>query len=102
MSKIVDLNSVRVTRDERHHRPGECTHRHIKLDRHGGVVTCGNCNAKLSSFWALEMISDQYALALANINLLTARLENANQAMLTLSAALDQQRFENRERRGKE
>lgn len=48
------------------------------------------------------MLSEQYGLAMANIDRLTARLENANQAMLTLSAALDQQRSEKPERRSEE
>lgn len=102
MSKVVDLRSIRISRNERPHRLGECAHRHIKLDRHGGTVTCGNCNATLSPFWALEMLSEQYVLALANIDRLTARLQHANEHMLTLSAALDEQSLENRERRRKE
>ncbi|WP_069638499.1 hypothetical protein [Burkholderia sp. PAMC 26561] len=89
MSKVVDIRKFRVTRDERTHRPGECAHRHIKLDRHGGIVTCGNCGAALSAFWALEMLSEQYASALANIARLDQRLTQANDLIATLSAALD-------------
>jgi hypothetical protein len=102
MSNVVDLNSVRITRDERLHRPGECFHRHIKLDRHGGVVTCGDCDSALSPFWALEMLSTQYSLALANIDRLNARLDAESERMLTLSAALDEQRSSHQERRRKE
>ncbi|CAN7785577.1 hypothetical protein LJR034_008617 [Caballeronia sp. LjRoot34] len=91
MSKVVDIRKIRITRDERTHRPGECAHRHIKLDRHGGLVTCGNCDAALSAFWALEMLSEQYAVALANIARLDNRLKQANELILTLSAALDEQ-----------
>lgn len=91
MSKVVDIRSFRITRDERTHRLGECAHRHIKLDRHGGLVTCGNCDAALSAFWALEMLSGQYTVALANIARLDKRLKQANEHILTLSAALDEQ-----------
>jgi hypothetical protein len=102
MSKVIDLKrSIRISRNERPHRPGECAHRHIKLDRHGGTVTCGNCHATLSPFWALEMLSEQYVLALANIDRLTVRLQHVNEHMLTLSAALDEQRSQDQERRGK-
>ena len=101
MSNVIDFASIRISRNERPPRPGQCAHRHIKLDRHGGTVTCGNCNAALSPFWALEMLSEQYVLALANIDRLTARLQQANEHMLTLSAALDEQRSQDQERRGK-
>ncbi len=91
MSKVVDIRKIRITRDERTHRPGECAHRHIKLDRHGGPVTCGNCGAALSAFWALEMLSEQYTVALANIARLDKRLKQTDERILALSAALDEQ-----------
>jgi hypothetical protein len=91
VSKVVDIRNFRITRDERTHRIGECAHRHIKLDRHGGIVTCRNCGAALSAFWALEMLSEQYTVALANIARLDKRLMQADERILTLSAARDEQ-----------
>lgn len=85
MTKIVDLRQ-RVSRDNREYRPGNCAHRHINLDSHGGIVTCVNCKATLSPFWALTMLSGQYELALANIARLTERLTLADERIAALSA----------------
>jgi hypothetical protein len=85
MTKIFDLRR-RVSRDNREYRPGECAHRHINLDSHGGIVTCVNCKATLSPFWALTMLSGQYELALANIARLTARLTLADERIAAFSA----------------
>ncbi|MGA7812585.1 hypothetical protein, partial [Caballeronia sp.] len=72
------------------HRPGACTHHHLKLDSHGGIVTCVDCKISLSTFWALTM--EQYQLALANIDRLTERLTFANARIISLSAALEEQK----------
>jgi hypothetical protein len=68
---------------------GECTHRQIKLHPVGSVVVCSLCGAMLSPFWALSMLSEQYGLALAQIDRLNARLALSNARMLELSEELD-------------
>jgi len=92
MTNVLKFERVRLTRDERNYRPGECTHHHLKLDSRGGIVTCVDCNISLSTFWALTMLSEQYQLALANIDRLTERLATTDARIISLSAALDKQK----------
>jgi len=89
MTNVLKFERVRLTQDDRDHRPGECTHHHLKLDSRGGIVSCVDCKTSLSTFWALTMLSEQYQLALANIDRLTARLTFADARLISLSAALD-------------
>jgi hypothetical protein len=67
MSNVLSFKRIRVAHDDRAHRPGECAHLHLRLDSRGGIVSCADCNASLSPFWALTMLSEQYKLALSNI-----------------------------------
>ncbi|SAK57608.1 hypothetical protein AWB76_02480 [Caballeronia temeraria] len=90
MSKVIPFARLRVSVAEQNERPrGECTHRRIKLEPNGGVVVCSICGAMLSPFWALSMLSEQYGLALAQIDRLNARLALASARVLELSEELD-------------
>ena len=89
MSSVIPFARLRVTSDERAHRPGECDHHNIRLDPRGGLVTCRDCSAALSPFWALTMLADQYTVALAHIERLEKRLAGADARILDLSAELD-------------
>lgn len=89
MSSVVPFTRLRVTKDDRTHRPGECAHHHIRLDPRGGIVNCRDCGATLTPFWALSMLADQYALALAQIQRLNERIAHADDRILKLSAELD-------------
>jgi hypothetical protein len=89
MSSVIPFSRLRITRDARTHRPGECSHQHIKLDPRGGLVHCRECGVALSPFWALSMLADQYILALAQIQRLTERVALADARMGELAAELD-------------
>ncbi|WP_100216034.1 hypothetical protein [Paraburkholderia hospita] len=89
MSSVIPFSRMRVTSDDRTRRPGECSHHHLKLDAHGGIVACRDCGASLAPFWALRMLADQYALALAQIDRLQDRVSNADARILQLSTELD-------------
>ncbi|MFT4506086.1 hypothetical protein [Caballeronia sp. 15711] len=89
MNNIFPFRRIRITKDDRTYRPSECTHRHIKLDSRGGIVTCSDCGAALSPFRALTMLGDQYALALSSIDSLQVRLTQANERILQLAGQLD-------------
>lgn len=80
------------------YRPSECAHRHIKLDARGGIVTCSDCGAALSPFWALTMLADQYALAVSSIDSLQARLTQANERIVELAGQLDAARAQSEKR----
>ncbi len=90
MTKVVSFRQ-RISRDNQAQRAGECAHRHIKLISHGGIVTCVDCKATLSPFWALSMLSSQYELALANIARLTERLTLADERIAALSEKIEDQ-----------
>ncbi|VVD31291.1 hypothetical protein [Paraburkholderia dioscoreae] len=91
MSSVIPFARLRVTTDNRTHRPGECAHHNIKLDSRGGIVTCRDCGASLSPFWALTMLAEQYELALDHARRLEDRLARADSRILELSAELDGQ-----------
>ncbi len=89
MSRVIPFTRVPVVVKKRDLRAGGCAHRRIRLDQHGGVVTCTACNATLAPFWALSMLSEQYSLAMSQIERLSARLSLADARLLELSAQLD-------------
>ncbi|MFM0007360.1 hypothetical protein PQR57_41210 [Paraburkholderia dipogonis] len=89
MSSVIPFSPLRVTKDDRIHRPLECAHHHIRLDPRGGLVNCRECGATLTPFWALSMLADQYAIALAQIQRLNERLALADSRILELSTELD-------------
>lgn len=89
MSRVIPFRRVPVIIEKRALRPGVCAHRRIRLAPHGGVVTCVDCNATLAPFWALSMLSEQYSLAMSQIERLTTRLSLADARVLELSAELD-------------
>ena len=89
MSSVIPFARLRVSKDGRTHRPGECAHHHIRLDPRGGIVSCRDCGAALTPFWALTMLADQYAIALAQIQRLDERLAHADGRIRELSAELD-------------
>jgi hypothetical protein len=98
MSSVYEFRQIRITKDDRTYRPSECAHRHIKLDARGGIVTCSDCGAALSPFWALTMLADQYALAVSSIDSLQARLTQANERILELAWQLDAARAQSEKR----
>jgi hypothetical protein len=98
MSNVYLFRRTRITKDDRTYRPSECAHRHIKLDARSGIVTCADCGAALSPFWALTMLADQYALAVSSIDSLQARLTQANERILELAGQLDAARAQSEKR----
>lgn len=90
MSSVIPFARLRVTTDERTQPSvGECKHHHIKLYPHGGIVTCRDCGAALTPFWALTMLSEQYAAALSQIDRLKERAALCDARIHDLSAQLD-------------
>jgi hypothetical protein len=82
---VLKFKRIYVSHDDRTHRPGECAHLHLRLDSRGGIVSCADCNASLSPFWALTMLSEQYTLALSNIDHLSTRLLLAHDQIIALT-----------------
>jgi hypothetical protein len=66
-----------------------CAHRNIRLVERGEIVSCSDCLAVLSPFWALTMLSQQYSLAMSQIERLTTRTKLADARILELSQELD-------------
>ncbi|MFM0123350.1 MULTISPECIES: hypothetical protein [Paraburkholderia] len=89
MSSVIPFARMRVSTDDRTHRPSECDHHNIRLDPRGGIVTCRDCSVALTPFWALTMLADQYSVALAHIERLEERLARADSRILDLSSELD-------------
>jgi hypothetical protein len=66
-----------------------CAHRNLRLFEQSDIVMCAVCHATLSPFWALSMLSEQYAFAMAHIDRLKSRIELADARILELSQELD-------------
>lgn len=87
MSNILSFTRL-STNDARSH-GDDCAHRHIRLDKHSGTVSCSDCGAALTPFAALSMLAEQYGLALSQIEHLGIRLALADSRILELSKTLD-------------
>lgn len=89
MAQIIDIGEVRLQRSNSWHPalPGECDHKHIRLDGNGHIVRCMKCDAQLSAFWALEMLAEQYNRELRRLERDRNALAAAQQANLHLLAA---------------
>ncbi|WP_250518902.1 hypothetical protein [Caballeronia sp. ATUFL_M1_KS5A] len=87
MSNILPFTRL-STNDARSHGNG-CAHRHIRLDKHVGTVSCSDCGEALAPFSALSMLAEQYGLALSQIEHLKNRLTLADARIFELSKTLD-------------
>lgn len=67
----------------------QCAHRNLRLVESGATVTCADCHVTLNPFWALSMLSEQYALAMRHIDRLNERVKLADARILKLSQELD-------------
>ena len=91
MGRVIPFERIRASRDDRTYRPRDCSHRRIKLDSRGGIVSWAECGAALSPFWALTMLSEQYTVALKHIERLGERIALADARILELSTTLDRE-----------
>ncbi|MCE4547663.1 MULTISPECIES: hypothetical protein [unclassified Caballeronia] len=82
MSNILPFTRLR-TNDARSH-GNDCPHRHIRLDKHSGTVSCSDCGAALTPFSALAMLAKQYDFAFSQIEHLRIRLARADSRILEL------------------
>ena len=88
MSNILSFTRLRSTNDARSP-ANDCAHRHIRLDKQAGTVSCSDCGEALAPFSALSMLAEQYGLALSQIEHLKNRLALADSRVLELSRTLD-------------
>ncbi|MBC8640744.1 hypothetical protein IAG25_28405 [Caballeronia sp. EK] len=88
MSNILPFTRLRSTNDVRSH-VNDCAHRHIRLAKHAGIVSCADCGSALTPFSALSILAEQYGLALSQIEHLKDRLALADARILELSETLD-------------
>jgi hypothetical protein len=87
MSNILPF--TRLSTNDARSDGNDCAHRHIRLDKHGGTVSCSDCGTALAPFSALSMLAEQYGLALSHIEHLNNRLALADSRILELSKTLD-------------
>ena len=87
MSNILPF--TRLSTNDARSDGNDCAHRHIRLDKHGGTVSCSDCGAALAPFSALSMLAEQYGLALSQIEHLKNRLALADARILELSKTFD-------------
>jgi hypothetical protein len=89
MRKVIPFGRRAVAPNTPRDVKAKCAHRNLRLVEHGGIVMCADCHVTLSPFWALSMLSAQYALAMAHIDRLKSRIELADARILQLSQELD-------------
>ena len=89
MRKVIPFGKRAVAPNTRRDVKAKCAHRNLRLVEHSDIVTCAVCHVTLSPFWALSMLSEQYAFAMAHIDRLESRIELADARILELSQELD-------------
>jgi hypothetical protein len=89
MRKVIPFGRRAVSPNTLGEVEAKCAHRSLRLVEQGGIVTCADCQVMLSPFWALSMLSEQYALAMGHIDRLEARIKIADARILKLSQELD-------------
>jgi hypothetical protein len=67
----------------------KCIHRNPRLVEQRGIVTCADCHATLNPFWALSMLSEQYAFAIGYPDWVKSRVNLSDVRILKLSHVLD-------------
>jgi hypothetical protein len=60
--KVLMFGEIQVRYASRHaaRAQARCEHKHLVLDREGGLVTCEDCQAQVGPFWALEKLLFDY------------------------------------------
>jgi hypothetical protein len=89
MRKVIPFGKRAVAPNTRRDVKAKCAHRNLRLVEHGGIVMCADCHVTLSPIWALSMLSEQYAFAMAHLDRLKSRIELADARILELSQELD-------------
>ncbi|WP_250520359.1 MULTISPECIES: hypothetical protein [unclassified Caballeronia] len=89
MRKVIPFGKRAVAPNTPRDVKAKCAHRNLRLIEHGCIVMCADCHVTLSPFWALSMMSEQYALAMGHIHRLKSRIELADARILELSRELD-------------
>jgi len=89
MADVIQIGEWQVQRKNKYeyHTREECNHNHIELDSCGDIVRCMKCGVQISAFWALEMLSDQYNLALNKLQRDRNALTKAKESETHLLAA---------------
>ena len=89
MRKVIPFERRAAASNTLGHVEAKCAHRNLRLVEQGGIVMCADCHITLSPFWALSMLSEQYALSMAHIDRLKSRIQLADARILELSRELD-------------
>lgn len=86
---VVDIGELRLSRqkDDYRRRQEGCQHKHLEMDEVGETVHCLDCKAQVSSYWALNMLRDQWATASRNLKARLSELEKDQASVLHLKAA---------------
>lgn len=87
MSNVIQIESMRITRDSRLFRPKECAHKQLTLDNQGDIVMCDDCGKQVSAYWALCMLAEEYSKAAAKLTARAERQIEVEKKTLHLKAA---------------
>lgn len=88
VDNVVDIGEMRIARDRvSQFLPKACQHKSLRLEEHGEVVKCVDCGTQVSAFWALKMMTEQWATASSRLKAAREALEADKQANLHLVAA---------------
>ncbi len=65
MAEIIEIGKLRLARKGARYgvAAGDCEHKHLTLDANGHIVVCTDCKQQVSTWWALNLLVDQYEKA---------------------------------------
>lgn len=86
---VVDIGDLRLARLENNYRRRleGCQHKRLEMDPVGETVHCIDCKVQVSSYWALEMLREHWAVASRKYKAQVAELQADQSAVLFLKAA---------------
>jgi hypothetical protein len=89
MRVVIDIEEMRLTRDQRLFRPApECQHLHITLDDKGEIIKCDDCGVQLTAWWTMNHFLEQYRKAREKILAREERQIELEKKTVVLKAAL--------------
>lgn len=67
-ARVVQIGEARVRlRGGLGFRDDRCKHKNLTYDDNGEIVTCDDCSARVSAFWAMKMLMEHYETAISNV-----------------------------------
>lgn len=87
-SKVIQFGEARLRlRGRRGWKDERCKHLSLTYDDNGEIVTCDDCNAQVTAFWAMKMLAEHYDKAMQAVEARSQHVAEQTSRNLHLMAA---------------